>query len=60
MTKTLVDVSGCSVQVACEVMGLAPSTYYYQSQGMEESQLVADLEQEAGRFPKYGSRRLTH
>jgi len=59
MTKTLVDVCGCSMQAACEVMGLAPSTYYYQSQGMEESQLVADLEQEAGRFPKYGSRRLT-
>lgn len=60
MTKALVDVSGCSVQAACEVTGLAPSTYYYQSQCAEESQLVADLEQEAGRFPLYGSRRLTH
>jgi transposase InsO family protein len=59
MTKTLMDVCGCSVQAACEVTGLAPSTYYYQSQRSEESQLVADLEQEAGRFPKYGSRRLT-
>jgi len=59
MTKTLMDVCGCSVQAACEVTGLAPSTYYYQSQRIEESQLVADLEQEAGRFPKYGSRRLT-
>ena len=60
MTKALMDVSGCSVQAACEVTGLAPSTYYYQSQVAEESQLVADLEQEAGRFPLYGSRRLTH
>jgi putative transposase len=60
MTKALVDVSGCSVQAACEATGLAPSTYYYQSQRAEESQLVADLEQEAGRFLLYGSRRLTH
>lgn len=60
MTKALVDASGCSVQAACEVTGLAHSTYYYPSQGTEESQLVADLEQEAGRFPLYGSRRLTH
>jgi putative transposase len=60
MTKALVDVCGCSVQAACAVTGLAPSTYYYQSQRAEDSQLVADLEQEAGHFPKYGSRRLTH
>jgi len=59
MTKALVDVSGCSVQAACAVTELAPSTYYYQSQRAEESQLVVDLEQEAGRFPLYGSRRLT-
>lgn len=60
MTKALVEVSDCSVQAACAVTGLAPSTYYYQSQQAEDSQLVADLEQEAGRFPLYGSRRLTH
>lgn len=60
MMKALVEVCGCSVQAACAVTGLAPSTYYYQSQRAEESQLVADLEQEAGRFPLYGSRRLTH
>lgn len=60
MTKALVDVCGCSVQAACTVTRLAPSTYYYQSQRTEDSQLVADLEQEGGRFPLYGSRRLTH
>jgi len=60
MTKALVEASGCSVQAACEVTRLAHSTYYYQSQRAEDSQLIADLEQEAGRFPKYGSRRLTH
>ncbi len=60
MTKALVEGSGCSVQAACALTGLAPSTYYYHSQRAEDSQLVADLKQEAGRFPLYGSRRLTH
>jgi len=41
-------------------VGLARSSYYYDSQRSEAVQLIADLEQEAGRYPKYGSRRLTH
>jgi putative transposase len=57
--KRLVETSGCSVPEACEVMGLSRSSYYYRSQRSEAEQLVADLEQEAGRYPKYGSRRLT-
>lgn len=60
MTKALVAETGCSVQAACEVIELARSSYYYQSQRAEESQLLADLKQEAGRFPKYGTRRLMH
>ena len=57
--KVLVETSRCSVQEACEVLGLSHSSYYYYSQRAEAEQLVADLEQEAGRYPKYGSRRLT-
>ena len=60
MAKALVEVYGCSVQAACAVTGLAQSTYYYQSQRPDESQLCADLEQTAGQYPTYGSRRLTH
>lgn len=52
--------SECSVQEACEILGLAHSSYYYDSQRTEAEQLIADLEKEAQRFPKYGSRRLTH
>jgi len=58
--KELVAATGCSVQTACAVLGLAHSSYYYHSQRAEEDQLVSDLEQEARRYPKYGSRRLTH
>jgi len=57
--KALVEMSGCSVLEACEVLGLSHSSYYYCSQRTEAEQLAVDLEQEAGRYPKYGSRRLT-
>jgi transposase InsO family protein len=60
IVKELVAATGCSVQTACAVLGLAHSSYYYHSQRVAEDQLVSDLEQEARRYPKYGSRRLTH
>lgn len=59
--KALVETHKCSVQTACEVVGLSRSSYYYCGQGKESGgQQVADLEEEASRYPKYGSRRLTH
>jgi len=60
MAQALVKATGCSVQASCEALGLVHSSYYYQSQQTEESQVVAELELEAGRYPTYGSRRLTH
>ena len=60
IVKELVEATGCSAQAACAVLGLAHSSYYYHSQRAEEDQLVSDLEQEARRYPTYGSRRLTH
>ncbi len=60
IVKELVEATGCSVQAACTVLELAHSSYYYHSQRAEEDQLVSDLEQEARRYPRYGSRRLTH
>ena len=60
MTKALVEVYGCTVLAACEVVGLGHSTFYYRAQTLEESGLCADLKKEAGHYPTYGSRRLTH
>jgi len=40
-------------------VGLLRSSYYYCSHRSEAEQLSVDLEQEAGHYPKYGSRRLT-
>ena len=60
MAKALVEVYGCSVKAACQVVGLAHSTFYYQLQSEDEHGLCADLDKEAGQYPTYGSRRLTH
>jgi hypothetical protein len=55
MVKALAEAYGCTVLAACEVVGLA----HYPAQPVEESGLSADLEKEVGRYPAYGSRRLT-
>ena len=57
--KALVEQERCSVKTACETVGMPRSSYYYRSQGGEESQLEADLETVAGQYPKYGTRRIT-
>lgn len=56
--QVLQETSGCSVQEACDVLGLSHSSYYYHSQRADVERLAADLEQEAGHNPTYGSRRL--
>jgi transposase InsO family protein len=48
------------IELACELVGLPRSTYYYQSQKATDPQLEADLEQVVGQFPTYGTRRVTH
>jgi putative transposase len=60
MVKALVEVYGCSVQVACQVVGIAHSTFYYQPPHRDKNQLLMDLQKAAGQYPTYGSRRLTH
>ena len=60
MAKALVEVYGCTVQAACELVELTHSSYYYRPQRRDDSQLLLDLEQAAGQYPTYGSRRLTH
>lgn len=47
------------MQTLCELLKLAPSTYYYQPQACEELELREALEQVAVEYPRYGSRRIT-
>jgi putative transposase len=58
--KALVAAENCPTKAACDLVGMARSTYYYQSQRRDESQVDADLEKLAGQYPKYGTRRITH
>jgi transposase InsO family protein len=45
--------------MACEAVGIARSTYYYCSHFQEMDHLLSDLQEVAGQFPRYGTRRIT-
>ena len=56
----LSDQEDYPVSVACELLELSPSTYYYRPVQSDESELEAAIEEIAGQFPIYGSRRVTN
>jgi putative transposase len=56
----LVERQGCSIKTACETVGISRSTYYYRSRDKESEKLLSDMEEVAGQYPTYGSRRVTH
>jgi putative transposase len=58
--KALQEIPGFSVELACELLGLPRSTFYYQSRRLEDGQLEADVEKVVGQYPTYGTRRVTH
>ncbi len=47
------------VRLLCRLLEVAPSSYYYQQQPVEEIELRAQIEQIALEFPRYGYRRMT-
>jgi len=47
------------VHVLCQVLDLAPSTYYYRSDEPDDLSLLAAIEGVVQRFPTYGYRRVT-
>jgi putative transposase len=58
--KSLAEMPGFTVEQACELLGLARSSYYYQNQPVEEKQLEVDIEKVVGQYPTYGTRRVAH
>jgi putative transposase len=48
------------VSAGCALLGLAPSTYYYQPVQTDECELEAAIREIAGQYPTYGTRRVTH
>jgi len=47
------------VRLLCELLGCAPTSYYYRSEGRDDTELRELIEQIALEFPCYGYRRIT-
>ncbi len=58
MARYMKEQCGCALTLACELVGIARSSYYYTSCKADESQLVADVKTVAGEHVVYGSRRI--
>lgn len=52
--------TGYSVEKSCQVAELSRSSYYYQAVKVKEKGLEKAIEEIAGQFPTYGTRRVTH
>ena len=48
------------LNTSCDLLGLSPSTYYYRPVLTDESRLEAAIDEIAGQYPTYGSRRVMH
>ncbi len=51
---------GYDVTMSCKLVELPRSTYYYQPVQADESWVVKAIEEIAGQYPTYGTRRVTH
>jgi putative transposase len=58
MVRSMHDWYNYPIELACEMVGVSRSTYYYRSHKADESQLVADIKTVTGQKVKYGTRRV--
>lgn len=58
MVKLQHEQYGHKIEQACELVGLARSTYYYQSKKRDESKLVREIKEVVGQNVTYGTRRV--
>jgi len=56
----LVEEHAVQPGLACCILGLPRSTYYYHPQAKQEDDLKSAIQAVAGQFPTYGTRRITH
>jgi transposase InsO family protein len=56
----LSEQEGYPIQAGCELLELSRSTYYYSPEQVDERALEAAIDEIAGQFPTYGTRRVTH
>ena len=55
----MLKAQGYPLSVACELLELSRSTYYYQAVERDESDLEEAIEEVTGKFPTYGTRRVS-
>ena len=55
----LTEREGYPIKVACDVLELPRSSYYYRPVEQDEEELVKAIETVAGEFPTYGTRRMS-
>jgi len=55
----MLKAQGYPLSVACELLDLSRSTYYYQAVERDESDLEEAIEEVTGKFPTYGTRRVS-
>jgi putative transposase len=60
IVQGLVEWHKYPVGLACQLVDLPRSSFYYQSRKADASYLEGDLKTVAGQFPTYGTRRITH
>ena len=60
IVQGLVEWHKYPVGLACQLVNLPRSSFYYQSRKADESYLESNLKTVAGQFPTYGTRRITH
>lgn len=59
LARMLAEQEGYPIKVACDVLELPRSSYYYRPVEQDESALEEAIEAVAGRFPTYGTRRMS-
>ena len=59
MVQELREVQGYPIELACDLLELPRSTYYYASRRVEDSVVVKAVCEIAGQYPTYGKRRVT-
>ena len=59
VVETMVK-EGYPIMKVCDMLGLSRSTYYYQPVQADENGLQSAIEELAGQYPTYGTRRITH
>jgi transposase InsO family protein len=58
MVRSLVDWYSYPIELACQLVDLPRSSFYYRSHKADESQLEADLKAVVGQYVTYGTRRV--